>query len=339
MRLLYLMQASLETCQDHIVEHLRDAGHHVDVEIVVPEHPQFNIPAYTGKRRTLGLTEKVFTDQCSAAGYDAIISCLHNNEPAVRQFVETVKPRMGYIDVEHDLLGPPERVVRPRSLGVVAYHKKQHKWLLEQGYRSIMARWYKLDVDYDPADVEAIQWFQDTQPSADAVFIGSCHQNVAGMIRKRVPFEYGHLFRKVWYKRFLSTDTVLKEGTHELPPIFDTPRGSFYCAGIAGYHFTAGSSSYLDALLFGSIPILYGVKGLAEKQVSDVLSMVSYKPFFPCGYGLAVTTTNLDHKINLLRSSPQLFFATFERLRSEWFVPDLAELPSTGEAICRLIAE
>jgi len=318
MKLLYIIHTMSETIHSHIVDFLRAKGCHVDLRIHASR-------AREERSRRIRIRSAAFAEQCRRESYDAIIMCIHSSSRPVRRFQQLVTPRLGYIDLEHDLLAEvPEHGLPEKSLGVVSFHTRHHDILNSLGYRAVMARWYKLDATYPSYAMRG------AAPMEDAVLIGS------SAFDKASAFEHRGCFRKVWYKRFnAALDNGPKAGTRLLPEIFDSPRGMRYCADISRFHFTYGSGSYVDSLLFGSIPILYDADFSDERDMNGVVSSIDFAPFG--GRSIAVTDTNLPAKMAMLRGDTELYGRTLRILRDRWFPPDYLSLPTTQEAIWSLL--
>jgi len=338
---LFVVQAMFETVYDHVARFLEDRGCDVEMLIVADatereSHPDCPDSTIFADRR--------FVRRCQNR-YDVIVLCIHcRKSQRMNRFQKRVTPRLGYVFLEHDLLAPePERGIRRKTLGVVSFQEKHRQALRQAGYRTVMAKWNKLDADYPEYAMAG------ASPWEDAVLIGSSHPLMSRRMAKSVEFEHPGVFRTVWYKPWNTSDREVKKGTVRLPSIFESPRGGKYCADIAKFHLSCGSSSLLDALLFGCMPVLYLppaggalVSGLgrtiefSETAVDEIVSRVNFGAFNP---GYAVTSTELARKVEMLRRDRALFDSTLDRLKAEWFPDDYASLPSTGEAVWTLMGE
>jgi len=340
-KLLFVVQAMFETVYEHVVHFLESRGCDVEMLVVADETERESHPDCPDSKI---FADRRFVRRCQDR-YDAIVLCIHcRKSQRMIRFQKRVTPRLGYVFLEHDLLAPePERGIRRKTLGVVSFQKKHQRALKQAGYKSVMAKWNKLDADYPEYTMAG------ASPWEDAVLIGSSHPIMSRRMAKDVEFEYPGLFRTVWYKPWNVSDRTVKIGTVRLPSIFESPRGGKYCADIAKFHLSCGSSSLLDALLFGCMPILYLppaggalVNGLgrpiefSEIAVDEIVSRVNFGAFNP---GYAVTSTELSRKVGMLRGDRALFDSTLDRLRAEWFPSEYALLPSTGEAVWMLLSE
>jgi hypothetical protein len=353
MKILYLISGQSETIHKHIVEYLEQVYgaevHPVSVTIPVTYNIyRFRAVCYgeVEDKSRPELTIQQFIKRCNTEKYDVVLIACDTIHPNTKALENNFSPTLGYIDIEHDLIGYRlSGGVKRNNIGCPAFHLKHEANLKSKGYKTVRTRWHKIDAQYPPYQ------FDDPQPWKDAVLIGSNDPIYLGQLKKHEPFEYGHLFRTVWYKRWHPVDKQIKAGTKLSPQICDTPRGTWYCAKLAKFHFTCGSSSFMDALLWGCIPILWRAdkkeaprRITGERPVNDIVSEIDFVPFVSHGTGedgkgFAVTTKNMDHKIETLRSDPAVYAATLEKLKEGWFPDDYMSWPTVQESVIQLIEE
>jgi hypothetical protein len=162
--------------QHQIVNYLRSKNLHVDMHLICQKGEEF-----PGQRI---LTDMVF-ELLNKVEYDFIFCNTHSTwlcEKMIKKLVygdgreeilETfedglfgaVKPRFGYVDIEHDLFTPiPEHF--PKSF-VVSFHQSHYDYCVKNNIQTIKCRWPKLDIEF-PAREKLI-----VDRSREAVLIAS----------------------------------------------------------------------------------------------------------------------------------------------------------------------
>ena len=336
-KVLYLYQSGQEAVQEHIIKHLRENGCHVD-PYLIPGSPTRHYegarwsahPSLPGTRKidVYDMKDEAFIREHKDK-YDFHICNIHVLQEAFR-FQKHAPPKYGVIDLEHDGMGNGAIISRKSIFGL-AMQNRHYKCFQKRGIATEKVRWYKLDANY-PEKVE------DASPFDDAIFVGSAYPALQKHFRKKEEFEYKHLFRNVWYKKFIaSEDNEIKAGTLESPTYCDEAVGTKYCADLAKFWFTCMSGCYFDALVFGSIPIVYRFPMAPTKwevtDIDDVLSNIKYSTMRFVG----ITSDNIEYKIRALRDEER-FKSTLTRLRAEWFDEDeYFSLPSVHDTILKVI--
>ena len=337
-KILYLIPVMSCTIHRHIVEYLSNNGYSVD-PVVVTYTNHFDYDLYYNvvhgeKRITEGIIVDKLIDKCHSVGYDVVIIAGDTICSTTRRLQQKFSPRLGYIDVEHDLLGyGAAGSKKDKHLGAPAFHQRHYDSLVRRGYKAIKARWYKLDAIYPEHK------FEDLRPMEDAVFVGSDWRPYVSRMKKSTPFEYNHLFRNVYYKRWHYRDVTIKAGTILAPEICDTPLGSKYCSQLSNFCFTLGSNTCIDMLLFGGIPILYNPDIKSQSKLDDIISTVNFPGHFDPAVGYAITCENLNYKIGILRSDPKRYLEVSNKLKEGYFPEDYMDWKPAHEVILQLIGE
>jgi len=338
-RILYLYQSGQEQAQEHIINYLRENDCIVD-PLLIPGSPSRHYegalwsayPPPEGARKidVFDLKDPDFIEEYKDK-YDFHLCNIHVLTEAFR-FQTHAPPKYGIIDMEHDAMGNQAVTSRNHIFGL-AFNNRHYQYFSRSNKGTEKVRWYKLDANYPDK-------FEDASPWEDAVFIGSAYPALQRHFNKPKEFEYKHLFRNTWYKKFIaSEDKIIKAGTKESPAFCDEAIGTKYCADMAKFWFTCMSGCFFDALVFGSIPIVYKFPMHESKwhveDIDDVLSKIKYSTMEFVG----ITSDNIDHKIKELRNEER-FKSTLTTMRSEWFDEDeYFDLPSAHETILKVIKE
>jgi hypothetical protein len=313
-KVLYICNIGQIPAQQHIIDFLREK----DIEVYVEE---------AGGWETLKFENTHFIYQHVNRKYDFIIFNAHYDEAPMKAFFTSVRPRIGFIDVSHDLLEQAlPHIMRPYRVegdsAVLLFHKV-HRMAAElyfSNYRTLIrSRWYKLDMDYSPiSDARIDKW-------NDAIMIG----NHLKPYRDLLVIPEG--FRKIWYKQKFDEDVV--EGTEMLPAIYNGPQGLRQCADSCKFALSSHSSALIESLLFGQIPIFLPGFYKEQKKLNDVISIISIADFNGVR---AITSENLAHKLTILRDE-QKFKEIHNNLYSQWFEDSYLELPSAHEVIWKFM--
>lgn len=257
--------------------------------------------------------------------YDFIISNCHSER--FKKLYSNVKPKGGYIDTPHDLFTPiPNRF--PKSK-VFVFNKRQRDYCINNKKDFYYCRWPKLDIKYENYH------FSKIDKRNDAILIGD--RNFTTTIRKNkncVDVEH-NCFKVLWYKKYRSNDLCCKDTT-PLPNKFIGPRGIKYCCDHSEFILTIGSSCFVEAILFGSIPILLPNKITSCKEINSILSKVFVKG---AGSVIAITAKNLNEKIKMLKNNPKLLNKTKRKMLSYWVDDDYFNLPIFHEELYRVLKE
>ena len=173
----------------------------------------------------------------------------------------------------------------------------------------------------------------DGDPEQDAVVIGSHkYLYLAG-----TKFEMNGSFRRVWMKKFMESDPVI-EGCEAAPSCCTGLGGVPYLPQFSKFWFVVESSCYVEALMFGCIPILWSPHTKVLGEVDDIISSVEAKKNsvverlkIP-----AIVPTDIDRKIKVLREDPQRYQETLAKLSQPFLFPDMKSLPTTVEVLTEL---
>jgi hypothetical protein len=246
----------------------------------------------------------------------------------MQAFLTSVRPKIGFIDIAHDLFESPlPHVLTPYGVhgdSVVLTFHKQHAQNAEEylnNYRTVIrSRWYKLDVDYKETvpDENIDRW-------NDAIMIGNHLEPYKELLF--VPAG----FRKVWYKHKNYEGPVL--GTHLLPEQYDGAKGLKHCADLCNFVLSTHSSVCVESLLFGQIPIFLPGWYKELSREDDLFSTVAISGY----HGLKVITAdNLTHKMHILRDKTKFQFA-HKMLYSQWFDENYLQLPPAHEVMWKFM--
>lgn len=327
-KLLYILTKTELSTNIHIINFLQSKG----IEVITqPIRVINNYAAEMKQFKNIGFNKRhIF------AKYDFILWATHSaTSQEFRYFQKQVKPRVGFIDIEHDLFANdlPEHCLSYGKSLLVTFQKRHYEnsiKLLSENRKIINAKWPKLSIYYPPLliDKEIDRW-------NDVILIGTGIWNgidipLDGIFRS---------FNKVWYKKYVSDWFV--NGIEMLPDQFNGPIGSKYCTDVCKFIITMGSSCYQDALLFGSIPILMPGTVTKETIINDIISMVEVKPWvFPDIEPFkAITTNNLEEKLSYLKYDYDLYKKIHRELFLEWFDSDYYSLPTAHNIIYDFIKE
>jgi hypothetical protein len=321
MRILFIVGKVVFDVYKHIVDFLEKNEIEVDVKKIGPRKPNETIEEYWRELRY----GKGFHKLCRKRNYDFILSTTHSE--ALIPFYNAVKPKIGFIDIGHDLLDlTPHPFPNYGKSAILTFQKYQYSYSKKLGGRSVFScRWTKLDMEYDYVDYSMF----DIDKYEDAIIIGGPGINDIEFINGMDGFN------RLWCKTYLPTGKI-PTGTKALSEIFCYPRGVKHCCDACKFIITARSSCYLEALFFGSMPILFSKDLSSEQPVNDIISKVSLyrQPKFKFN---AITTTNCGYKVDQLRKDPALFEEIRTKLLHEWGLENYVQLPSVHETVYNFI--
>jgi len=264
---------------------------------------------------------KQFYDKTNKACYDYIISNTHSSY--IPQFFENVKPKIGFIDIEHDLFSfVPEYGIKETT--IFTFHDKHYEFCLHEEINAVRCKWPLLNVTTPKTTFSAIDKWED------AIFIGSY------LFNKDKDYTLP-VFKTIWHKKYRDDDFTFKD-MGVLPTEFCGPIGTKLCAEHCNFFITLNSSCFVEALLLGCLPIILPDYIIDEKIYSEVLSEVTIKngPSFIENI-LAVTTTNLSEKLSILRFDQNLFKETIQSMLNNWVKDDYYTLPDASKALLDFI--
>jgi len=267
-------------------------------------------------------TKSDLRTQC--AGYDSIICASHSGNPHLNKLLSDVAKPKSVIDVEHDPFRDAVEICRHElSNCVLAFTTRGEEYIKERGYTGKRAQYSKLEIvttdisyRYPGNSIDNAVIFTDPGFTDPSWYM--CPTTA---------------FRNVWFKDFLYM-RLPPNHKQVLGPPFTTSVGSAYLPQIAKFWIMAETSSYLDALLFGCVPILHHANILSETKVDDVISDIRMKKRSSNEtFSLkAVTSKNLDAKIALLHK-PDVYAATLSNLKTSWFPTDYNTWPKASDVL------
>jgi len=323
-KILYIVNLGQFEVHKHIIDNLIFNG----ISVYVEEAGDYQSEKF-------GNVE--FQNKHKKEGYDWIISNTHSRYPKVRAFERNVKPKVGFIDLEHDIFYDiPENSIRHGKNYFLAFQNKHYKYGNHIGFKTIKCRWPKLDMSYE--DLQ----FKEIDKENDAIIIGD--KLFGGLVTSKKPLQVGG-FRQLWYKPFASEPiknipiAYFKPVVNAklLPSQFIGPKGVKYCADASKFIIAAESGCLLEALLFGSLPIMT-FHGIVEtRKFCNILSIVEIPTRPRIGKFKAITVENLEWKVAELRKSDKLFKEIHKELFLEWFDEDYFEKPKVKDVILQII--
>lgn len=315
MKILYLLHRVEVPVHKHIIGFLRSKDIIVDVYLIGP--------GQLGKNVWSELNSIRYANILRQKRYDFIISNTHSG--ALKPLFQRVKPRCGYIDIEHDIFSNiPVRF--PKSF-VFTFQDRHAVFCKKNKIPFIRCRWPKLDVPVENVSLGLDPW-------KEAVLIGTGSFN---KIIEEGKSMHNLGFERLWYKKYLA-DWKAPFGTKALPDQFNGPIGLNYCLQNFKFVATRHSSAFVETLLMGGLPILLPDLITSEKKITDVVSEVTWdQKDSKISKFLTITTNNLQYKINTLRRFPYLFEITRKQLLDKWVKSDYYLLPPAYEAIYKHI--
>jgi hypothetical protein len=308
MKILYLLHKLELPCHQNIIDNLTKNGCEVDVELIGPAPPSSPwINVWTK------INSENFIEECKKNKYDFIVSNTHSSY--ILSFASKVKPKYGYIDIEHDLFSyRPENF--PNSF-ILTCTEKHSNWCETNERNFTRCRWPKLDAEYTKTTLSINR-------QTDAIFIGSYVFKKKKNINK-----YG--FKNLWYKKYQKDDQISPQ-YKVLPEEFTGPIGIRNFV-ISDFLITQHSSCFVEALMLGLLPIMLPIKTIKVKDIDDILSVVRIANKPGVGDIKAITTENIETKIKLLSDDKILYNDVLAKMKAEWLSASYSSLPSAAEAM------
>jgi len=312
MRILWLDEVGNLPAHRPIIDKIQWAGFPVD--LLIADH------------RVVGQHWELYKAQSTLStyiGYDLIISATHDGNPHVSGFLDRVAKPHSVVSIEHDpFRDAVETCPKPLSKHVLAFTSRAEKYLSTRGYTYKRAQWSKTEIPTGPITTDA-------RPNEDAVVFTDPQWKLPE----------SDIFRKVWVKDFLGCYNA--KGPNVLKGAFKTAKGSAYLPQIARFWLLSETSAYIDALVFGCIPILHNATIIREDRHNDIVSKVrlrkkSSREVFDL---LAVTATNLKDKIKALQNNPKNYEDTLTILRGDWFPKDYEQWPLASDVVLDTVLE
>jgi hypothetical protein len=321
MKILYIVNIPMLSVQTHIIEYLRSK----DIDVVIEQTTDSG--DYNWKR----FAQKTFQDKHLEEKYDFIISNTHSTYPQFRSFQNKVKPRVGFIDLEHDLLScKPEFSIDYGKSAILIFHNKYFDYAKEHlsSRKLIKCRWPLLDVPFEPKD------FKEASLYEDAIVVDTYAFNC--ILGKNMKLPKG--FRKFWYKKFLP-ERGHPINVTPLPDYCCCPKGVKHCFDICKFVITRQSSIFVESLLFGAIPILLTYCLVENKKHNDIFSYVRLKNNPLPKFKAIIADDLLPKKLERLRANKKFFEEVQKELFLDWFDEDYFLLTSAHEAMYKFILE
>jgi hypothetical protein len=268
--------------------------------------------------------------------YDFIVSCTHNGNPSMCRFQDSVVPRLGTYDIEHDLFhDAPEHSPLYQACGVLTFTRSHDGYIERQRLPDHRARWYKMDqMQPHPEIVRAAAGKWPFNPGADAVLIGS------DLIdrEKGFPKQFAYHFHTVWYKPYSAHEPACRN-TARLGGPFTDAAGTGLLSQCSRYWFTVESSCFVEALCWDCLPILWNDRVLREQVVDEFLSRVVILCDTPTPETqrevLAFTTKDFNRKFGAIWKDYRIAFDLIARLKEEYLGLDYASRPKAHEVLWR----
>jgi len=244
--------------------------------------------------------------------FDFIIMATHCMNLVMADFQERCKAKYGYYNIEHDLYNSIiERCNDCHLLGVFSFTKFMTNYLKSRNIKYFEASWYKLDTSEITSRPDYLN---------NAILIDTSYTN------KDIPFEYKHLFTKVYLKNFYPTErnsAFEKNLETNLVKWYDT-QGLVDMLDLAKFWFSFKSSAIIEALLMNRIPILWRAEYTDEIQINDIISEIRIIDTSPDKLHQfdnklkMITATNIDYKIKELQNNPLKLEETQSILKQDW---------------------
>ena len=321
MKVLYIVNTPMLSVQTHIIEYLRSK----EVNVIVEQTTDAG--EYNWKR----FAQKSFQDKHLDAKYDFIISNTHSTYPQFRSFQNVVKPKVGFIDLEHDLLNcRPEFSIDYGNSAILIFHNKYFNYAKEHlpTRKLIKCRWPLLDVTFESVD------FKESSLYKDVIIVDTYAFN--STLGKNMKLPEG--FRKFWYKKYLP-GRGHPANVNPLPDYCCYPKGVKYCFDICKFVLTRQSSIFVESLLFGAIPILFTYCLEENKKHNEMFSYVRLKNNPLPKFKAIIADNSLSEKLEKLRADKVFFEKIQKELFLEWFDEDYFSLPSAHEAMWDFMKE
>lgn len=328
-RILFLLEPPNHRALQGIIDTLDDAGHDVDIFHVTYAN------LYVTKMENVDrITSPTIADFQKRYVYDFGIVCAHNGNPGIRRFQETIRPRYGYFDIEHDLLtGTVETSPKNQALGTFSFHKRHTQLLEKNGNKYFEAEWYK--GDHGPA-------LYPVNPES----LDNCMVIDTILADRGKAFEHAGLFKdcflKGWYN--LATDCHFGNSL-QCSLEWDDTQSLYDLALHAFFGFSTISSAIVELLMIDRIPILWGNVYKNERRLTDIMSEVeiinptgsaAVTPQIVGKHIKGITTENLEEKIRALREDHALLQSVLADLKADWIFD--GPRPRVGDVIASEIA-
>ena len=191
---------------------------------------------------------------------DFCLMLCHNQNPAMIAFQQEFSPTFGYYDFEHDLFQHcVNHSPKEKALGTFVFHKLYKNFMQKKEQKYFEARWYKFDAHTFAEDNVNYAMVVDAR-------------NIE--LDRSFPFEYTHLFEKVFLKTFPQKYTTeLEKGIIVDREQYWTTQNLFTLGKHCSFWFVNESSAYIEALLLDRIPISWRNEERI-KTISSVNSIV-----------------------------------------------------------------
>jgi len=240
----------------------------------------------------------------------------HNGNPSMRIFQDTVRPKYGYYDIEHDIFSSVvEMSPNNIRIGTFSFTKLQTEILKRKNARIIEAKWYKFD------ECDFCNYYDNTSLNnavvVDTFFAGEDN-----------PFKYGYLFDKLYLKNYSKGFQHLHCSSNietNLDEWWDT-QSIVDMRNLGYFWFSQVSSIIVESLMMNRIPILWscGNHFKNETVVDDIISHVYFKNArndefhkFNKGFNF-ITESNLEYKLRTLRADYKRRHDVIDKLKGQF---------------------
>lgn len=300
-KVLYLVHAIELNCHQHIIDKLRFNNIEVRVESLGPapkDKPNFNV--------WKNLQDNEYLEELYKENFSFVVSNTHSEylSKLRNKLVNTI-----FIDMEHDLFS--EVPTHFEESTIFTFQKKHTEYCKSEGISFIECIFPKFSAEYKKVDL-GIDKFSE-------VFIVGTTAFNKKIKDGKVVFKRG--FKKIWYKKYTEDWDILK-GTEKLPYEFTGPLGILNCADNFNFLLTVESSSFVEFILLGKLPILLSKENKKYGSIFDKIDGKSLQPI-----------------IKELRNNPDMFKQVNKNMFNMWATKDYFKLPSAGEALLKFIKD
>ncbi len=292
---------------------------------------------YLNNSKLCAMTE--FRNKMDELKYDTIIMVTHNGNPFWIKWItyyDNKHTNVKWLDIEHDIMGgyaeTSSRLVK-NHIGNIVFTKPQTMFCQQHGITYYESQWWKTvsreGLKMTPCDDDRLLYLDDDICSQ---FNGTPDDTLLIMdsnrwIGYKIPEHITDTFKYVYYKThnmkaYTDVGSKIKRKDkrplHPLPKDFHDTGGVLFQHGtkIGKFWLTVESSTYVEALMCGAIPIIiindgeWGDKHSQESNtmetvLDEIYSRVQYSSSIGPRFNVdkCITTTNLQSKIDLIKQS------------------------------------
>jgi hypothetical protein len=329
MNILYVLYEDFQNTYQYSIDKLMGAGHVVEIVSIPP-------PLWEGNRKIRDQYDIIQKNRGAYFGkkYDLAIWAIHETSSLIQSYQQSLTVKYGHLSVEHDIFSSsPQITIGSKSAGTFVFQKRHLEWLKKNKpkERIIESKWYKTEMPLKDIDTSLYS------PWEDLGYVGVVNRKIAlsYQMGKPLPIEEG-LFRKQWYKTWLRPD-YLKKGTTLLEdPVFLDAQGGMYLNKVSKFWVIGVSSTYLDALLQGCIPLIQITDKISmNEKIDETFNMVRVSGTAP--FKAIVVDNKLAPKIRKMREDQNYFNYVLTELKNEWFQKNYNSLPGFSDALLNFI--